>query len=174
MEVALRKRVQGGWWAGISGLGTEYYPDGEPIETYGLPTDSTPDYNYQTYGSGEVDLSTLPSPGYNIPTTPAAPLTQAELAAEQQRAYNWLQNLPADINLATKVILSATQITQGLQSGAVKASSTCPSGYMVEGGRCVEPSSQGQLVPGLSNNTLLLIGGGVLLFALVGGGGRRR
>jgi hypothetical protein len=174
MELDLRRKAVGGYWRG--GLGQS----GETaVEGSGLPTDPGPDFNAVTYESGEVDLSTLAAPGYNITTAPIDPYTGSELQAEQGRARSWLETtFPSALNTTTKLLMSAGQISAGVAAGAVKKSATCPSGYMVSGtGACVVPqtgpAAQAQLIPGLDNRSLAIIGGGLLfLFLLAGRKGR--
>jgi hypothetical protein len=90
-------------------------------------------------------------------TTPLAPLTPAELAAEQSRASAWLATIPGALSTASKVAaLTTAQIAAGLQAGALKPSSTCPSGYMLAGSaQCAGASTSGApLIAGISNTTL--------------------
>lgn len=174
MSQSIQHGVYGGWWgAGIAGLGDSGETD---VEGSGLPTGGSVDWS-----SGEVDPSTYyQAPGYDLTTVPGVELSPVELAAEQTRAYAWLQALPNVVNVAGKVALSASQIAQGIQQGVVKASSTCQSGYMVPGGQCVQAqgsqlSLSGQLIPGVPNKTLLIVGAGVLMLMILSqSGGRRR
>ncbi len=176
MELALRRKAYrtGGWWG--RGMGQSGETDEEGT---GLPTDSTPDTTYIDYSSGEVDPSTLPGPGYNIPTKPGAELSDAELAAEQARARDFLAKLPNILNTATKVTMSAAQLAAGLTAGVVKPSTTCPGGYLVAGtGQCVQTPAAAAtaptLVAGIPNSTLfMIIGGFGLLLILSKSGGRR-
>jgi hypothetical protein len=170
MELALRQAY--GLWGHLGGMGQS----GEVGEEGGgLPGGAV------DFSSGEVDPSTYyPAPGYNIGTTPGVELTPTELAAEQARARTWLSqlNLPSAVTAGAKVALTAAQIASGLQAGTVKASSTCPGGYLVSGtGQCVQASSatSAQLLSGISNQTLAIVGiAFVALMMLGGGGGRRR
>jgi hypothetical protein len=102
------------------------------------------------------------NPGYNITTTPGVVLSPAELAVEQSRATAWLAQIPGALSTAGKIAaLTSAQIAAGIQSGALKPSSTCPSGYLVAGSaQCVPAASSG-----LSNPTLAIVA--VLLFGFM-------
>jgi hypothetical protein len=170
MQLTLRRKPVGGYWRGQLGrLGQSGETE---TEGTGLPTDSTPDFNTQEYYESGY---TGPGPGYNIETTPGVELTPTELAAEQTRARSWLsENFPSVLNTGTKALMSATQIAAGLQAGAVKTSSTCPSGYMIAGGACVQqqagaPAAGQPLIPGLDNRSLAIIGAGLAFLLLLGG-----
>ena len=168
MELNLRRKAVGGYWGGNLGfLGQSGETETEEM---GLPTDEASN----SYVSGEVDLSTIADPGFNIQTTPGTPLSDAELVAEQARARSWIsENFPSVISTGAKAIMSAAQIASGISAGAVKTSSTCPSGYMVSGsGACIQPQVAGaavQLIPGLDNRSLAILGGGLLFLLLLGG-----
>ena len=130
------------------------------------------------FSSGEVDPSLFfPAPGFNIQTEPGVELSPVELAAEQTRARDWISHLPATVNVAGKLALSAAEIAAGLSAGALKPSSTCPSGYLIAGGgACVQTAgagSSGQLVPGIQNQTLVTIALGALALMVLSGGRRR-
>jgi hypothetical protein len=131
------------------------------------------------FSSGEVDPSTYyPAPGYNIiPSGPPAPeLSPEEFAAEQERARQWLAQLPNIINAAGRITMSAAQLAAGIQAGTIKPSTTCPSGYLV-GTECVapvQPAASASLIPGLPNSTLAMIGGGILILVLITKSGGRR
>jgi hypothetical protein len=93
------------------------------------------------------------NPGYNITTTPGVALSPAELAAEQSRATAWLAQIPGALSTAGKIAaLTTAQIAAGIQSGALKPSSTCPSGYLVAGSaQCVSAANSG-----ISNTALAI------------------
>ena len=101
-------------------------------------------------------------------TTPGVALTPAELAAEQTRASAWLATIPSTLSAVSKIAaLTTAQIAAGVQAGALKPSSTCPSGYMVAGSaQCAGVSTSGApLIAGVSNTTLAI--GAVIFLALI-------
>lgn len=160
-----------------SGEGTFHvYTQGDPIP-FGTPADCA---DLSLWSSVQARNAAC----YPLVTgspTPAGPeLTPAEMEAEQARARSWLSqlNLPSVLTAGAKVALTAAQIAQGVQAGAIKPSSTCPSGYMVAGtANCVQASGTAgaPLIAGISNQTLAI--GAVIAFLflfMAGSGGRRR
>jgi hypothetical protein len=114
--------------------------------------------------------SNLPNPGFNINVTPGVALTPAELAAEQSRASAWLATIPGAISTAGKIAaLTTAQIAAGVQSGALKPSSTCPSGYMLAGSAQCTGVSGAPLIPGVSNTALAFVAIAFLGLMLMGG-----
>ena len=160
MELALRRGYHRRW----PGLGQSGEVD---TEGGGLPGGGI------DFSSGEADPSLyFPAPGSTLTTTPGVDLTPDELAAEQTRASAWLAQIPGALSVAGKVALSAAQIAQGVAAGNIKASSTCPSGYLVAGsGQCVTAPGSPSIFGGISNTTLAVVGVLFVLFAL---GSRKR
>ena len=120
-------------------------------------------YGYDPSGAiaAGVDPSTLfAAPGSTINVTPGVALTPAELAAEQSRASSWLATIPSTLSAVSKIAaLTTAQIAAGVQAGALKPSSTCPSGYMVAGSaQCAGAASSTSVLPGVSNTTLVYVG----------------
>jgi hypothetical protein len=121
-----------------------------------------------------ADPSLLFGMGPTPSTTPLPALTPAELSAEQSRASAWLATIPGALSTASKIGLTAAQIAAGVQSGGLKPSSTCPSGYMIAGSaQCaVGASTAGApLIAGVSNTTLAI--GALVFFAFMMMGKRR-
>ncbi len=121
-----------------------------------LPADA---YQYDPAGAiaAGVDPSTL-FPITAGAVTPGVALTPAELAAEQSRATSWLATIPGALTTAAKIAaLTSAQIAAGIQSGGLKPSSTCPSGYMVAGSaQCTGAAPSTSVFPGVSNTTLAI------------------
>lgn len=135
---------------------------------------------------GPVDPSLLyASPGFNIKTTPAAPLTPAQMQAQQtQAASDLLKMVPTTAAIAAQLAnsglaLTAAQIAAGVQAGTVRAvpTTTCPTGYQYSTGTCVPGTGQWF---SFATNTQVITWGVVVVGALIivpmlsGGGGRRR
>jgi hypothetical protein len=121
-----------------------------------------------------TDPSLLVGMGPTPNTTPGPILTPTELAAEQARASSWLATIPGALSTVSKIAaLTTAQIAAGVQSGALKPSSTCPSGYMVAGSaQCAGTAAGAPLIAGISNTTLAI--GAVVLLALFMMGSKRR
>jgi hypothetical protein len=116
--------------------------------------------------------SNLPNPGFHINVTPGVALTPAELAAEQSRASSWLATIPGALTTASKIGLTAAQIATGVQSGGLKPSSTCPSGYLIAGSaQCAVGAGSAPIIAGVSNTTLAIAA--VLFFGLMMMGKKR-
>ncbi len=172
MEVALRrKQAPGGWWRGL----------GDDTTVDPTTTDGSLESQLIAAGVDPADAgaySALPGGSTGMPSTTGPDLTPDELAAEQARASSWLaQNTPAILNATTKAALTAAQISSGVAAGALKPSSTCPSGYLVAGSAQCVNTAQGTaapLVAGLPNSTLAMVVGGFLLLMILSKGGGRR
>lgn len=185
MEVTLRRKPAGygGWWRGLGDLESDLIAAGIDPADAAAYSALPPDTLYsQLIAAGVSPLdaagySGLPQVPTGMPSATAPDLTPDELAAEQTRAADWLKALPNILNTTTKAALTAAQITAGVNAGALKSSSTCPSGYLVAGtGQCVStvPTASTPLVAGIPNSTLYMIGGGLLLFMLLSKSGGRR
>jgi hypothetical protein len=127
-------------------------------------------YQYDPTGAiaAGVDPSTLFPLTAGV-VTPGVPLTPAELAAEQSRASAWLATIPGAISTASKIAaLTTAQIAAGVQSGALKPSSTCPSGYMLAGSAQCTGVSGAPLIPGVSNTALAFVAIAFLGLMLMG------
>jgi hypothetical protein len=187
MEVTLRRKPAGygGWWRGLGDLESELIAAGiDPADAAAYSALPAGSLESQLIAAGidpadAAAYSALPGGSTGMPAAgPAPDLTPAELAAEQARATTWLaQNTtPAILKSVTGAALTAAQIASGLTAGAVKPSSTCPSGYLLAGtGQCVISGAPGaSVVAGLPNSTLLMIGGGFLLLMILSKSGGRR
>ncbi len=124
-----------------------------------------------------ADLSYLYAPpGYNIKNvTPGAPLTPAQLTAQQVAAQAALLKMVPAVSSAA---LTAAQIATGLTQGTIArvATTVCPSGYRSSTGACVQPS--GQWFSFATNNQVMTFGAVILAAIIIvpalSGGGRRR
>ncbi len=191
MQLALRRGFGYAFdpFRGMAGLGDGEYIDPEtglPVTFTAVPS-SDPGIDMSSgslysqliaQGVNPVDaeayLATGQLPGGSTgPVTPGVALTPVELAAEQARATSWLSTIPGALSAASKIAaLTTAQIAAGVQSGALKPSSTCPSGYMLAGSaQCTGATSTG-ILPGVSNTTLGIVA--VLFFGLMMMGGKRR
>lgn len=124
-----------------------------------------------------IDPSLLyAGPGYNIKNvTPGAPLTPAQLTAQQVAAQAALLKMVPAVSSAA---LTAAQLAAGLTTGTIArvATTVCPSGYRSSTGACVQSSGQWF---SFATNSQVMTFGAVILAAIIivpalSGGGRRR
>jgi len=184
MEVNLRKRVVGGWWQGIGGLGEDYDYGGEYGNVY--PSDVV--FATDVYGEPWPEYGTDPiwpeydasNPIFGPPVDPANDSYLAVLAdaAAHPGDYGTPYGTPTALAITNAITKFATM---GIRAVAPSTTTgTCPAGYVRSGAACVPaptsgaPSANPQWIPGVSNSTLLIAGVGILFLGLLSGGRGRR